>query len=119
MPLDLNYDIYNGVSIITVKAKRDTSKIKTTDYHFCLNAYQLAQEHECFDAILMDKDQVVFEGSSSNFFWIKKNSLFKRETDVLPRVTRNTIVTPPYAVKYDELNVLDFDWLSELFSENN
>ena len=28
----------------------------------------------------------------------------------------NTIIThSPYAVKYDELNVLDFDWLSELF----
>ena len=60
MPLDLDYDIYNGVSVITVQAKRDNPEIKTTDYHSCLNAYQLAQEHECFDAILMDEEQVVF-----------------------------------------------------------
>ena len=26
MPLDLDYDIYNGVSVITVQAKRDTLK---------------------------------------------------------------------------------------------
>ena len=53
MPLDLDYDIYNGVSVITVQEKRDTPKLKTTDCHSCLNAYQLAQEHECFDAILI------------------------------------------------------------------
>jgi Branched-chain amino acid aminotransferase/4-amino-4-deoxychorismate lyase len=120
MPLDIDYDIYNGVSVITVLAKRDTPEIKTTNYHSCLNAYQLAQEHECFDAILVDENQVVFEGSRSNLFWIKKDSLFTKETGVLPGVTRNTIIThSPYAVKYGELNVLDFDWLSELFLTNS
>ena len=63
---------------------------------------------------------MVFEGSRSNLFWIKKDSIFKKETDVLPEVTRNTIIThSPYAVKYDELNVLEFDWLSELFFTNS
>ena len=118
--LDLDYEIYNGVSVITVQAKRDTPEIKTTNYHSCLNAYQLAQENECFDAILMDENQMVFEGSRSNLFWMKKDSLFTKETGVLPGVTRNTIIThSPYAVKYGELNVLDFDWLSELFLLNS
>ena len=37
-----------------------------------------------------------------------------------PGVTRNTIIThSPYAVKYGELNVLDFDRLSELFLTNS
>ena len=116
MPLDLDYDIYNGVSVFTVQAKRDNPEIKTTDYHSCLNAYRLAQEHKCFDAILMDEDQVVFEGSRSNLFWIKKDSFFTKETGVLPGVTRNTIIKHSlYAVKYGELNILDFDRLSELF----
>ena len=113
-------DSYKGVSVITVQAKRDTPEIKTTNYHSCLNAYQLAQEHECFDAILMDENQVVFEGSRSNLFWIKKGSLSTKETGVLPGVTRNTIIPhSPYAVEYGELNVLDFDWLSELFLRNS
>ena len=35
-------------------------------------------------------------------------------------MTRNTIIThSPYAVKYGELNVLDFDRLSELFLVTN
>ena len=102
------------------RAKRDTPEIKTTNYHSCLNAYQLAQEHEYFDAILVDGNQVVSEGSRSNLFWIKKDSLFTKETGVLPGVTRNTIIKhSPYAVKYGELNVLDFDWLSELFLTNS
>ena len=59
---------------------------------------------------------MVFEGSRSNLFWIKKDSLFTKETCVLPGVTRDTIIThSPYTVKYGELNVLDFDRLSELF----
>ena len=32
MPLNLDYDIYSGVSVITVQAKRDTQEIKTTNY---------------------------------------------------------------------------------------
>ncbi len=93
MPLNPNYDIYGGVSIITVQAKSDAHEIKTTNYHSCLNAYQIAQEHECFDAILMDENQVVFEENRSNLFWIKIDSLFTRETGLLPGVTRNTIIT--------------------------
>ena len=35
-------------------------------------------------------------------------------------MTRNTIITySPYAVKYGELNVVDFDRLSELFLTNS
>ena len=68
MPLDLDYDIYNVVSVIIVQGKRDTPALKATDCHCCLNAYQLAQEHECFDAILMDENQVVFEEIETIFF---------------------------------------------------
>ena len=120
MLLDLSYDIYNGVSLITVRAKRDTPEIKTINYHSCLNAYQLAQENERCDAILMDENQVVFEKRRSNLLWIKKDSVFTGETEVLPGVTRSTIIThSPYAIRYGELNVLEFDWLSELFLTNS
>ena len=120
MPLNLDYDIYSGVSVITVQAKRDTPEIKTTNYYSCLNAYQLAQENQCFDAILMDEDQMVREGSRSNIFWVKEDYLFTKETDVLPGITRETIILhSPYTVEYGELNVLDFDWLSELFLTNS
>ena len=40
MPLNLDCDIYGGVSVITVQAKRDTAEMETTDYHSRLNAYQ-------------------------------------------------------------------------------
>ena len=120
MPLNLDYDIYGGVSVITVQAKRDTPEIKTTNYYSCLNAYQLAQENQCFDAILMDEDQMVLEGSRSNIFWVKGDCLFTKETGVLPGITRETIILhSPYTVEYGELNVLDFDWLSELFLTNS
>ena len=43
IPLNLDYDIYGVVSVITIQAKRDTPELKTTDYHSCLNTFQLAQ----------------------------------------------------------------------------
>ena len=63
---------------------------------------------------------MVYEGSRSNLFWIRKDRFFTKETGILPGVTRNTIIThSPHAVRYGELNVLDFDWLSELFLTNS
>ena len=82
MPLNLDYDIYGGVSAITVQAKRDSSEIKTTDYHSFLNAYQLAQGHKCFKTILMDENQMVLERSRSNIFWVKEDCLFTKGTGV-------------------------------------
>ena len=119
-PLNLSYKIYDGVSVITVQAKRNTPHIKTTNYHSCLNAYHTAQEHNCFDAILIDKSGMVLEGSRSNIFWVKDNCLFTRKTGVLPGITRQIIMEySPFTVQYDKLKLLDFDWLDEVFLTNS
>ena len=63
---------------------------------------------------------MVLEGSRSNIFWVKGDCLFTKETGVLPGITRETIILhSPYTVEYGELNILDFDWLSELFLTNS
>jgi len=118
--LNLDYNIYGGVSVITVQAKRGIPEIKGTDYHSCLNAYQLAREHKYFEAILIDEDQMVLEGSRSNIFWVIEDCLFTKGTGVFPGINRKTIILhSPYAAKYGKLNVLDFNMLSELFLTSN
>jgi branched-subunit amino acid aminotransferase/4-amino-4-deoxychorismate lyase len=89
--LNLDPSIYNGVST-TVPTLRKTPKIKTTDYTTCLEAYKIAEENDCFEAILLDKNNQVLEGSRSNVFWVQGEKLFTRDGDVLPGVTRQNVI---------------------------
>ena len=119
-PLNLNKKIYEGVSTITVSIQRDNPKIKSTNYKSCLDAYRLAQSKKCFDAILLDKKGQVLEGSRSNIFWVIGDSLSTRKDNVLPGITRKTIIeNSPYSIKYNKLNVVDFKRINELFLTNS
>ena len=118
--LNLDPSIYKGVSTITVPALRKSPEIKTTDYTTCLEAYKIAEENDCFEAILLDKNNQVLEGSRSNVFWVQGEKLFTREGDVLPGVTRqNVILGSPFPLFYGLLNRFDFDQLNEIFLTNS
>ena len=118
--LNLDPSIYKGVSTITVPALRKSPEIKTTDYTTCLEAYKIAEENDCFEAILLDKNNQVLEGSRSNVFWVQGEKLFTREGDVLPGVTRqNVILGSPFPLFYGLLNQFDFDQLNEIFLTNS
>ena len=118
--LDLDLKIYKGVLTITVPTLRNNPHIKTTDHKDCLDAYYNAQKNNCFDAILLDGDSTVLEGSRSNVFWVKNNSLLTQKADVLPGVTRQIILSnSPFPIKFGNLNVFDFERLDELFLTNS
>ena len=118
--LNLDPSIYKGVSTITVPALRKTPEIKTTDYTTCLEAYKIAENNDCFEAILLDKNNQVLEGSRSNVFWVQGEKLFTRDGDVLPGVTRQTVISrSPFSISYGQLNQLDFDLLNEIFLTNS
>jgi len=118
--LNLDPSIYKGVSTITVPALRKTPEIKTTDYTTCLEAYKIAENNDCFETILLDKNNQVLEGSRSNVFWIQGEKLFTRDGDVLPGVTRQTVISrSPFSIFYEQLNQLDFDQVNEIFLTNS
>ena len=118
--LNLDPSIYKGVSTITVPALRKTPEIKTTDYTTCLEAYKIAENNDCFETILLDNNNQVLEGSRSNVFWIQGEKLFTRDGDVLPGVTRQTVISrSPFSIFYEQLNQLDFDQVNEIFLTNS
>ena len=118
--LNLDPSIYKGVSTITVPALRKLPEIKTTDYTTCLEAYKIAEENDCFEAILLDKNNQVLEGSRSNVFWVQGEKLFTRKGDVLPGVTRqNVILGSPFPLFYGQLNQFDFNQINEIFLTNS
>jgi len=118
--LDLDNSIYEGVSTITVKGIRETPDVKTTNYNVCLDAWTKAVKMGCFEAILTDEDGHVFEGSRSNIFWVKNGEIFTRKGDVLPGITRQTVITnSPVTVSFGKLNQNEFESLDELFLTNS
>ena len=118
--LDLDNSIYEGVSTITVQGIRETPDMKTTNYNVCLDAWTKAVKMGCFEAILTDEDGHVFEGSRSNIFWVKNGEIFTRKGDVLPGITRQTLITnSPVTVSFGKLNQNEFESLDELFLTNS
>jgi len=118
--LNLDPIIYKGVSAITVLGTRETPDVKTTNYKVCYDAWKLAKKQKFFEAILIDNDGSVLEGSRSNIFWVKDGQLFTREGGVLPGVTRQTIIQySPYPVIFESLNQNEIDSLDELFLTNS
>ena len=118
--LDLDNSIYEGVSTITVKGIRETPDMKTTNYNVCLDAWTKAEKMGCFEAILTDEEGHVFEGSRSNIFWVKNSEIFTRKGDVLPGITRQTLITnSPVTVSFGKLNQNEIAGLDELFLTNS
>ena len=118
--LNLDPIIYKGVSAITVLGSRETPDLKTTNYKVCYDAWKLAEKQNCFEAILIDNDGSILEGSRSNIFWVKDGKLFTREGNVLPGITRQTIIKySPYPVTFESLSQNEICSLDELFLTNS
>ena len=118
--LNLDPSIYNGVSVITIEASREQPEIKTTDYHACLTAWRAAVDAGCFEAILMDDNGILYEGSRSNLFWVKDEKLFTRKEDVLPGTTRQIIINhSSVLIQYNTLNNMDLSNIDEFFLTNS
>ena len=118
--LNLDPSIYNGVSVITIEASRAHPEIKTTDYQSCLTAWRAAVDAGCFEAILMDGNGILYEGSRSNLFWVKDEKLFTRKEDVLPGTTRQIIINHSLvSIQYNTLNSMDLSNIDEFFLTNS
>ena len=118
--MNLDPSIYNGVSVITFEASRANPEIKTTDYQSCLTAWRAAVDAGCFEAILIDHNGILYEGSRSNLFWVKDEKLFTRKEDVLPGITRQIIINhSSVSIQYKIISSMDLSNIDEIFLTNS
>tara|TARA_Y100001970_G_C14217809_1_gene850724 strand:- start:1106 stop:1891 length:786 start_codon:yes stop_codon:yes gene_type:complete len=114
--LEINSKIYKGVKTMTFLAKRENPEIKSTENKIASRAWSAAVKSNCFESILIDKKENIYEGSRSNFFWVKNNTIFTRENDILPGITRQIILkNSPLNISYDILNVKNLHTIDESF----
>lgn len=90
-PSDEEYK--NGVRTILYKGERDNPNAKVINSSFREKANKKIQEAGAYEAILVDSEGNITEGSKSNIFCVKNNNVYTAPlVDVLPGVTRKKII---------------------------
>ncbi len=82
----------NGVKIITVESERIIPGAKSTNYISAILAQQQAKKSGAVEAIYVDRQNRILEGTTSNFYFFKEGILITPEQDILPGITRSVIL---------------------------
>lgn len=106
-----------GVDTVTVKMHRKNPNVKAFEKNFKEEVQKVIDETGSFEAILVNDDNTVSEGSKSNIFFVKKNKIITSPDEaVLLGVTRskvievcmmNNVEVEKRTVHFDELNSFD------------
>jgi branched-chain amino acid aminotransferase len=90
-PTEKQYQEGVPVSMVTASRTNPNAKIQQTKLRNELN--QLIKDKNIYEAILIHPDGYVTEGSRSNLFMIKNNTIFTSlESDILPGITMKYII---------------------------
>jgi branched-chain amino acid aminotransferase len=81
-----------GAKALTFKAERIFPHIKSTNMLSSIMALREAHKKNVFEAILINRDEEVKEGSISNIFIVKNKTLITPEKDILEGTLRNYII---------------------------
>lgn len=75
--LEIDPKIYEGVTVLIRPLVRSSVKAKASNVAELVKAYQEAQDHTCYDALLLNEEKnVITEGSRSNILWVRDGSLY-------------------------------------------
>lgn len=112
----------NGVGVILYHGERNNPNAKVIDMEFRSKVKNEIESKNVFEAILVDKNENITEGSKSNIFVIKgKKIISSKVEDVLPGVTRSEIIKicenekiefEECNIKYTELGEVDAMFIS-------
>lgn len=81
-----------GVALITTELTRMTPEAKSSNYVTAIRALKEAARHNASDALFTNEHGHVLEGTRSNFFVFRGDTLVTPQADVLMGVTRNVVL---------------------------
>jgi branched-chain amino acid aminotransferase len=82
----------NGAKVITVDVERHIPEAKSINYMNAVIANMKAKEEEAIEAIYVDREGRVLEGTTTNVFFFKGNKLITAKGDILSGITRTVIL---------------------------
>lgn len=101
----------DGVKIITVYSGRILPGAKSIDYIRANLALRDAKKAGAVEAIYVDRDRHVLEGTTSNIFAVINGVLVTPDRDILPGITRKTVLEISSALMECRLGDLSLDAL--------
>ncbi len=115
-PLNIDSNVYNGVSLKSVIQHRSLPEIKSLSYLECLLSYRDAQSNGYFEALMVSKTGEVYEGSRSNIFWFEGETLVTRESGILPGITRQLVLDhAPFDTRFSGITLHELVKKDEVF----
>lgn len=81
-----------GVSVITYNAERVLPEVKSTSCLPLVLAKYEAAKKRCFDAILTDRNGFITEGTVSNVFFVKNDTVYTPKDNILKGITRDIAI---------------------------
>lgn len=81
-----------GAAVATVDVERYIPESKSINYLNAVMAQQKAKKANCIEAIYVDRNKRVLEGTTTNFFAFKGNTLITPGRDILDGITRKVVL---------------------------
>ncbi|GCE28386.1 branched chain amino acid aminotransferase [Dictyobacter alpinus] len=81
-----------GAKLITTRLTRSTPEAKTSNYVSAIRALKVAAQHDATDALYVNEHDHVLEGTRSNFFVFRGDTLITPRAEVLSGVTRDVVL---------------------------
>jgi len=98
-----------GCSLISYFGERRVPQAKVKDMFLSFLAFRKAAQNNCLDALLIDRQACIREGTRSNFFVIAKNSIITPPKDkVLQGVTKKLVLKvakPYFKIKHADISL--------------
>lgn len=92
-PLALAWPPTQPINVCSYQGDRLNPEIKTTNVQTAMEARKKMLSAQIHEVVLISKTGIIREGSWSNFFWFEKDgSLFTTKSEILPGITRDTIL---------------------------
>lgn len=82
----------DGAKIITLDIERFIPGAKSTNYLTAVWALQQAHHQEAIEAIYVDRNHRMLEGTTTNLYYFENNKLVTTQSDILPGITRSVVL---------------------------
>ena len=103
-----------GVKVITSHMQRVAPEAKTTSYVEAMRSLKEASRQNATDALFVNEHGHVLEGTRSNFFVFRGDTLVTPRAGVLIGVTRNTVLELAQSIFTIEERPISFDELTSV-----
>ncbi len=109
-------NLSKGVKCKTISIERPIPTAKTISYLETYLSHSKAQKNGYFEAILIDRNSFVTEGSRSNIFWFEKDVLCTTKNNILSGTIRDLILKiSPFKTKLKNIKLKQLLKQKEIF----